>query len=57
MIFDKSEQIKRLKAENNLLKELLQFYISLNKLTVMKQDLKNQVRASKQNYIIPINLN
>jgi len=52
----KSKRIQQLEAENRLLKELLQFYISLNKLTLMKQDLENHIKAVRQT-VIPIGLN
>ena len=48
--------MKELETENKLLKELLQFYISLNKLMDMKQDLENTVKAVRQT-VIPIGLN
>lgn len=58
MILNKSKRIKQLETENELLKQLLQFYISLNKLIQMKQDLENVIKERvQQNYTIPIGLN
>ena len=55
LMFRKSKRIKQLELEVKLLRELLNFYIELNKLNQLMNELA-KIQSVKQNYI-PVGMN